>query len=221
MARCVMAVVGVAPCQCFSPGGNQITSPGRISSIGPPQRWARPQPAVTISVWPSGWLCHAVRAPGSNVTLAPTVRAGSGASKRGSMRTVPVKYSSDPLPEGCKPTRLISIAVLPLWVCYPLLTCLALSDLRSQQRLDGAALVHGAVALRHLVQGQGEIEDAARVDCPVPHQLDQLGQEAAHRSGTAEQADVGEEQPFAVQLDPVRDANVAHGPAWAGGTDGL
>ena len=33
---CVIAVVGVAPCQCFSPGGNQTTSPGRISSIGPP-----------------------------------------------------------------------------------------------------------------------------------------------------------------------------------------
>jgi len=27
MAMCVMAVVAVAPCQCFSPGGNQITSP--------------------------------------------------------------------------------------------------------------------------------------------------------------------------------------------------
>ena len=38
MAMCVIAVVGVAPCQCFSPGGNQTTSPGRISSIGPPQR---------------------------------------------------------------------------------------------------------------------------------------------------------------------------------------
>ena len=25
-------------------------------------------PAVTISVWPSAWVCHAVRAPGSNVT---------------------------------------------------------------------------------------------------------------------------------------------------------
>src|SRR3989475_3275659 len=58
MAMCVMAVVAVAPCQCFSPGGIQITSPGRISSIGPPQRWARPQPAVTIRVWPSGWVCH-------------------------------------------------------------------------------------------------------------------------------------------------------------------
>ena len=88
MAMCVMAVVGVAPCQCFSPGGNQTTSPGRISSIGPPQRCTQPQPAVTINVWPSGCVCHAVRAPGSNVTLAPATRAGSGASNSGSMRTV-------------------------------------------------------------------------------------------------------------------------------------
>src|SRR5581483_105061 len=109
MAICVIAVVGVAPCQCFSPGENQIMSPGRISSTGPPQRCARPQPAVTISVWPSGWLCHAVRAPGSNVTLAPTARAGSGAWNRGSMRTVPVKYSTCPLPEGCEPLLLMSI----------------------------------------------------------------------------------------------------------------
>ena len=37
MAMWVMAVVGAAPCQCFSPGANQTTSPGRISSIGPPR----------------------------------------------------------------------------------------------------------------------------------------------------------------------------------------
>src|ERR1700687_6074090 len=36
MAMCVKAVVGVAPCQCFSPGEDQTTSPGRISSTGPP-----------------------------------------------------------------------------------------------------------------------------------------------------------------------------------------
>src|SRR5579864_5458745 len=70
MAMCVIAVVGAAPCQCFSPGENETTSPGRISSIGPPQRCARPQPAVTMRVCPSGCVCHAVRAPGSNVTLA-------------------------------------------------------------------------------------------------------------------------------------------------------
>src|SRR5882724_2379308 len=50
IAMCVMAVVAVAPCQCFSPGGHQITSPGRIALIGPPQLCTRPQPAVTIRV---------------------------------------------------------------------------------------------------------------------------------------------------------------------------
>src|SRR3954454_2920102 len=27
MAMCIIAFVGVAPCQCFKPGGNQTTSP--------------------------------------------------------------------------------------------------------------------------------------------------------------------------------------------------
>ena len=38
----LIAVAGPAPCQCFSPGANQITSPGRISSTAPPSRPARP-----------------------------------------------------------------------------------------------------------------------------------------------------------------------------------
>ena len=38
MAMCVMPTVGAAPCQCFTPGGIHTTSPGRMSSIGPPQR---------------------------------------------------------------------------------------------------------------------------------------------------------------------------------------
>ncbi|MEH2077757.1 MAG: hypothetical protein V7K57_25710 [Nostoc sp.] len=84
-------------------------SPGRICSIAPPQRCTRPQPAVTIGVCPNGWVCHAVRAPGSNVTLAPDVRAGSGAENRGSMRTVPIKYSAGSLAEGCEPLCLMSI----------------------------------------------------------------------------------------------------------------
>src|SRR5919201_831549 len=100
MAICVIAVVGVAPCQCFSLGGNQTTSPGRISSIEPPSRCAQPRPDVTINVWPNGCVCQAVRAPGSNVTLAPRTRAGSGASNSGSIHTVPVKYASGPLAEG-------------------------------------------------------------------------------------------------------------------------
>ena len=92
------------------PAGSRPTSPGRIWSIGPPQRCAKPQPAVTIRIWPSGWVCQAVRAPGSNATLAPRVCAGSGGSNRGSMRTVPVKYSAGPLEEGSEPILLISIS---------------------------------------------------------------------------------------------------------------
>src|SRR6266540_4662280 len=109
MAIWVMAVVGVAPCQCFSPGGNQTTSPGLISSIGPPSRCAQPQPAVTISVCPSGWVCHAVRAPGSKVTHAPPARAGSWAANSGSRRTLPVKYSGDTCCDGREPLRRMSI----------------------------------------------------------------------------------------------------------------
>src|ERR1017187_8951849 len=114
MAMCVRAVVGAAPCQCFSPGGNQTTSPGRISSIGSPQRCARPQPAVTIRVCPSGCVCHAVRAPGSNVTMAPVTRAGSVPLNGESMRTVPVNQSAGPLLEGCEPLLLMSIFRIPL-----------------------------------------------------------------------------------------------------------
>jgi hypothetical protein len=68
---------------------------------------------VTINVCPSGWVCQAVRALGSNVTNAPKTRAGSGGSNRGSIRTEPVKFSAGPLREGREPLRLISI-VAPL-----------------------------------------------------------------------------------------------------------
>src|SRR6266566_6244931 len=109
MAICVIATVGLAPCQCFSSGSNQTTSPGRISSTGPPHFCTLPTPEVTISVWPSGCVCHAVRATGSKVTLAPRARVGSAASNKGSTRTVPVKYSSGPFPGGLEPHLLISM----------------------------------------------------------------------------------------------------------------
>src|SRR6266478_328863 len=90
--------VGVAPCQCLSFGGHQTTSPGRSSTFDWPSLCTQPKPDVTIKICPSGCVCQAERAPGSNVTLPPRTRAGSGASNRGSTRTVPVKYSSGPLP---------------------------------------------------------------------------------------------------------------------------
>src|SRR3981189_3275849 len=114
MAMCVMAVARLAPCQCFSAGGIQTASPGRISWIGPPDRWMRPEPAVTISVWPSGCVCHAVRAPGSNGTVALTTRAGAGAWNNESTLTEPVKYSAGPLPEGCDTLLLIAFLWFPI-----------------------------------------------------------------------------------------------------------
>src|SRR5215208_1229154 len=137
MAIWIMAVIAVAPCQCFSPGGNQTTSPGRISSTGPSQRCAKPQPAATIRIWPSGWVCHAVRDPGSNVTLAPTARAGSFALNKGSMRTVPAKYSADPLVDGCEPVRIMSI-LSPLFGFehYYLLQCCLMNRLTSSHVKD-------------------------------------------------------------------------------------
>src|SRR6266436_7202727 len=120
MAICVIALVGIAPCQCFSLGGNQTTSPGRISSTGPPSRCAHPRPDMTINVWPSGCVCQAVRAPGSNVTLAPRTRAGSGGSNSGSMRTVPVNQSAGPLVELCEPDLFISIFDLQSSIFYQL-----------------------------------------------------------------------------------------------------
>src|SRR5947207_5656261 len=98
MAMCVIAVLSVAPCQCFLPGGQVITSPGRISTFGSPQHCVQPRPEVTIKVWPQGWVCQALRAPGSNVTVAPLNGAGPGDWNSGSMRTLPVKYSAGPLP---------------------------------------------------------------------------------------------------------------------------
>jgi hypothetical protein len=53
------------------------------------------------------------RAPGSKVTAAPPTRAGAGAAKSGSMRTVPVNQSTGPLPDAFDPARVISIVVLP------------------------------------------------------------------------------------------------------------
>src|ERR1700738_3419723 len=109
MAMCVMAVVGVAPCQCLWPGGHQITSPARISTMGSPSHCVQPQPDVTIKVCPSGWVCHALRAPGSKVTLAQDTRDSAGGAFNGSIRTLPVNHSAGPLIEGCDPGRLSSI----------------------------------------------------------------------------------------------------------------
>ena len=52
-ARCVMAVVGAAPCQCLTPGGHETTSPGRITCIGLPHSCVRPTPEINDQALPA------------------------------------------------------------------------------------------------------------------------------------------------------------------------
>lgn len=65
--------------------------------------------------------------------------------------------------------------------------------LRPQQRLYRAAFVHCAVALGHLIESQGQVEDLAGVDNPLPHEVDQVRQEAAYGRRATVEVDVGEE----------------------------
>src|SRR5438309_889080 len=85
IAMCVMKRVGPTPCQCSSAGSKNTRSPGRITSIGPPRRWARPTPSVTKMVWPFGCVCHAVRAPGVKRTLFALRRDGPDGAATESM----------------------------------------------------------------------------------------------------------------------------------------
>src|SRR5215472_18048689 len=111
-----------------------------MTSIGPPHRCALPLPAVTINVWPSGCVCHAVRAPGSKVTLAAATRAGAFGWTSGSMRTEPVNQSAGPLAEGCEPLLLISIFLsqhgLPK-IPYGSIPIRARSETAARQRPEG------------------------------------------------------------------------------------
>ena len=54
-------------------------------------------PEVMCKVCPSGWVCQAVRAPGSKRTQAERSSAGSGAWMIGSCHTVPVKLGAPAL----------------------------------------------------------------------------------------------------------------------------
>src|SRR5205823_14992080 len=96
IARWVMKRLGAAPCQWSSPASKKTRSPGRITSIGPPRRWARPMPSVTQIVWPFGCLCHAVRAPGVKWTLPALILNGSDGAATASMYTAPVNQSLGP-----------------------------------------------------------------------------------------------------------------------------
>src|SRR3954471_15247504 len=91
----------------------------------------------------------------------------------------------------------------------------------SQERLDRAALVHGPVALRRILERKREVEDLPRIDLPAEHELDELGQVAPHRGGSTVQVHLREEQLLAVEVDAVGDADETDVPAGPGGADRL
>src|SRR3954471_10922931 len=89
--------------------------------------------------------------------------------------------------------------------------------LRTQQGLDRATRVHRPVALRHLVERQGQIKDFPRIDLPVPDEIDEVREITAHGSRPTEQANVGIKERLAIQGDAVRNADIPDGPAGPGG----
>src|SRR5258708_39713788 len=73
MARWTMAVVGAAPCPMLPAG----RSPDRVAGAHRAARDLHPTDVRDdVSVWPIGWVCQVVRAPGSNFTSAVASRAG-------------------------------------------------------------------------------------------------------------------------------------------------
>src|SRR5438132_6082389 len=92
------------------------------------------------------------------------------------------------------------------------------SVVHGQQRLDGAAFVHGAVALGDLIEGELEVEDLAGVDLTVPDEVDELRKEPADRCGAAMQMGVAEEQLIPGEV-AVGDADVADVPCGPGRVD--
>ena len=183
---CVMPVVGAAPCQCFSPGANHTTSPGRISSTRAafalhPAKAGRDDERLSKRMGVprrprTRFECHA----------GPLTTRGIGRLKSGSIRTLPVNHSAGPFADGCEPARLISIFVLlVLLLLCPVVLCpnngvsSRQNDLRSirlplreylstEQCLDRPPLVHRAIALRHLIERQGQVEHLAGIDLLVP-----------------------------------------------------
>src|SRR5271165_6444484 len=95
-ARCENRRSGAAPCQCIVSGGILTVSPGFSTCGFSPLKQMRPTPDKQKSVCPTGWACHAVRAPGVKVTTEPPRRDGDSAVITGSWNTTPVKVSAAP-----------------------------------------------------------------------------------------------------------------------------
>jgi hypothetical protein len=109
-----MAVSGLAPCQCFSPGENQITSPGRISSTVHPRAVPNHNPklqpgSAQAGAYATGWEHPVQRLRGHWPHVPDWVPEIAG-----STRTVPVNQSDGPFADGCEPTLFVSMLATPI-----------------------------------------------------------------------------------------------------------
>src|SRR4029450_11316499 len=89
----------------------------------------------------------------------------------------------------------------------------------TKQDLDRLPRVHGLIAGGRLLERKLEVEDPARVDLPVPDQVDQLRHESAHRGGSSVQVHMREEHFLTGQLHAMGDADepdVPTLPEWNG-----
>src|SRR5918993_1027815 len=130
------------------------------------------QPTAS-AVPPSASIDATVSRPCSSVRSAATTLASSRANAIAVARPMPLPA---PVTKATLPAKRPFGFEVMVWSsrgwCGP-------SD--GEERFDGAAFVHGLVALGGLLEGQFEAEDLAGVDLPVPDQVDELGQEPAHR----------------------------------------
>jgi hypothetical protein len=113
LAPAQTAALGEVTVEEFMDGRGVLPRQKALVLISNSLAWAGSQPprycsSLTCSSH-STTLPSTARAPGSNVTLAPLTRAGSGALNNGSIRTVPMNHSAGPLPDGCEPFRMMSM----------------------------------------------------------------------------------------------------------------
>src|SRR3954470_16656942 len=177
-----------------------------LSSASPTWSLLVTSQAMARAVPPSCSICSAVACAACWFKSTATTSAPSWAK---------ATAVALPMPEPAPVTN----ATLP--ENLPLLFVVIVASSDRQERLDGAAFVHGAVPLGGLVEGQGEVEDLPGVDLAVPDEVDEFGQEPANGRRAAVEVRVAEEQLVAGELHVVGDADIADVAAGSGRSDRL
>ena len=115
-------------------GGKPNRVPGVTSERALPSLCTQPRPETTIKICPAGCVCHAVRPPGSKVTIPTATRLGASDAIRPSRRTVPEKLSAGATVDGMEPALLIFNEVLPVFI-HCLLAARRKVDIRAPGRV--------------------------------------------------------------------------------------